>query len=117
MKLKSLSVDRLIGLRSQVDAALGSKVAQQRKNLEAKLSSLTRFGSGPGRTRGAKPGKIAPKYRNPENPSETWAGRGLKPLWVTAAIKAGKKLEDFSIGGTAKASSAKPRKVARKPQK
>jgi DNA-binding protein H-NS len=63
----------------------------------------------PGR-RGGVRGKVPPKYRNPENPAETWAGRGLKPLWLTAAIKAGKKLEDFSIGATAKSSAAKPRK-------
>jgi hypothetical protein len=32
-------------------------------------------------------GPVAPKYRNPENPSETWAGRGLTPRWLAAAIK------------------------------
>jgi hypothetical protein len=28
-------------------------------------------------------GAVAPKYRNPENPAETFAGRGLKPRWLT----------------------------------
>jgi len=42
---------------------------------------------------------VAPKYRNPESPGETWAGRGLKPRWLAAAIKGGKKLEDFAITG------------------
>jgi DNA-binding protein H-NS len=48
-------------------------------------------------------GAVAPKYRNPENPSETWAGRGLTPRWLAAALKGGKKLEHFSIcaGGEA----------------
>jgi DNA-binding protein H-NS len=41
--------------------------------------------------------KVAPKYRNPANKSETWTGRGRKPLWVVAAIKSGKKLDDFAI--------------------
>jgi DNA-binding protein H-NS len=58
-------------------------------------------------------GPVAPKYRNPENPTETWAGRGLKPRWLTAAIKGGKKLEDFAIEGT-KASAAKPTKRTRR---
>jgi hypothetical protein len=40
---------------------------------------------------------VAPKYRNPKDPSQTWAGRGLQPLWVREAIKAGKKLESFLI--------------------
>ena len=50
---------------------------------------------------------MAPKYGNPENPAETWAGRGLKPRWLTAAIKSGKKVEDFAIAGAAKGSAAK----------
>jgi DNA-binding protein H-NS len=37
------------------------------------------------------------KYRNPENPSQTWAGRGRKPRWLTSALNAGKDLEDFAI--------------------
>jgi DNA-binding protein H-NS len=39
--------------------------------------------------------RIAEDYFNPENPGETWAGRELKPLWLTAAIKSGKTVEEF----------------------
>ncbi|GJL83761.1 MAG: histone-like nucleoid-structuring protein H-NS [marine bacterium B5-7] len=42
-------------------------------------------------------GKVAPKYRNPLNSSETWTGRGRKPLWVVAALDSGKKLQDLAI--------------------
>lgn len=41
--------------------------------------------------------KVAPKYRNPANPLETWAGRGKRPRWLAAELDAGKKLEDFAI--------------------
>ena len=41
--------------------------------------------------------KVKPKYRNPANKSETWAGRGMKPKWVVAALKSGKKLEHLAI--------------------
>jgi DNA-binding protein H-NS len=37
------------------------------------------------------------KYRNPENPSQTWAGRGRKPVWLQMALNAGRKLEEFAI--------------------
>ena len=62
---------------------------------------------------------MAPKYRNPDNPDETWAGRGLRPRWLAAALKSGKKIEHFAIAGAAKAASAKKmpkrtRKGARK---
>jgi len=71
---------------------------------------------GAGGQRGGRRGKVAPKYRNPDNPTETWAGRGLRPRWLADAIKAGKKLEHFAIAATAKTAAVKksrgrPRKV------
>ena len=33
--------------------------------------------------------KVAPKYRNPSNPAETWAGRGRAPAWAQAMKNAG----------------------------
>ena len=41
--------------------------------------------------------KVAPKYRNPAKPSETWAGRGKPPRWMAAELKKGRKIEDFAI--------------------
>jgi CRP-like cAMP-binding protein/DNA-binding protein H-NS len=48
--------------------------------------------------------KIEPKYRNPENPSETWAGRGLTPKWLSAYESAGRTREEFRV----RASSPSP---------
>ena len=48
-------------------------------------------------TKGRVLGKVAPKYRNPANPKETWAGRGKQPKWLAAETSKGKKLEDFLI--------------------
>src|SRR5262245_21057224 len=42
-------------------------------------------------------GKVAPKYRNPANPTETWTGRGKQPRWLAAQTGAGRRLEDFLI--------------------
>ena len=41
--------------------------------------------------------KVAPKYKNPANSSETWTGRGRQPLWVADALMGGKSLEDLLI--------------------
>jgi len=105
MNLKSMTIDALVGLRGKIDAALSSKVAGERRVLESELAKLSRYEGGAGVRvplgRGGMRGKVAPKYRNPENPDETWAGRGLKPRWLTTALKSGKKLEDFSISGSA----------------
>jgi DNA-binding protein H-NS len=41
--------------------------------------------------------KLQPKYRNPAKRSETWAGRGHQPKWLSSLIAKGKKLEDFGV--------------------
>jgi DNA-binding protein H-NS len=116
--LKSMSIDKLMKLKEQIDMVLGAKVVEERRTLEQRLGNLGRLtAGGPGRRRvgkGAR-GAVAPKYRNPENPVETWAGRGLKPRWLSAALKAGKKIEDFSIGEVpARKARAVPRKARKK---
>src|SRR5579862_4924351 len=122
MALKTMSIDKLVKLKEQIDDALAAKVSEQRRALESELSKLSRF-QGAGRAnsasgRGGARGAVAPKYRNPENPSETWAGRGLKPRWLTAAIKSGKKIEEFAIGGATKSAAKKmPKKVGRPKKK
>ena len=47
--------------------------------------------------RGGKGRKVAAKYANPDDASETWTGRGRKPRWLVAKIKAGEKQEKFLI--------------------
>ncbi len=34
--------------------------------------------------------KVAPKYRNPADASQTWTGRGKSPTWVSALKEQGK---------------------------
>ena len=108
--IKSMSIEKLADLKAKVDAALSARVIEERRALEMQLSQLSRVETrcSPGRpagTRGGARGPVAPKYRNPDNPSETWAGRGLKPRWLAAALKSGKALEDFAIAGAAKAAA------------
>jgi DNA-binding protein H-NS len=50
------------------------------------------------RKRGVPKGtRLKAKYRNPNNPRETWAGRGLKPRWLSSLLRQGKKLDDLAI--------------------
>src|SRR6266478_6895538 len=120
MNLKSMSIDKLTKLRDQVDTALHSRAADERRTLEAELTKLSRLSTSQSRSKGlglGVRGPVAPKYRNPENPSETWAGRGLTPRWLAAAIKVGKKLEHFSIAQKAKQATKKVPKKVRKAKK
>jgi DNA-binding protein H-NS len=84
-------------LRDRVSQILANRIQTERRELESRLARLQSVvGSSLG---GGKRGKVAPKYRNPENPAETWTGRGLRPRWLAAAMKTGKKLVDFQIAG------------------
>jgi DNA-binding protein H-NS len=117
MNLKSMSIDKLSKLREQVDAAMNAKVIEERRAVQDQLSKLDRLAAGGSRgkgIRGGPRGAVAPKYRNPDNPADTWAGRGLKPRWLAAALKTGKKLEDFSITAPAKKGRAAVKKARRK---
>jgi DNA-binding protein H-NS len=105
--LSLMSVDALLKLRDDIGVVLSRKV----DDLKGQLSRLTGGEIGNGRRkqgRATKGRKVAPKYRDSEG--NTWAGRGAQPRWLTAAIKAGKKREDFLIDKSAAAS----RKVAKK---
>jgi DNA-binding protein H-NS len=112
MNFKSMSIEKLVKLKDQVESALSSKVAETKRTLQSNLFKLASFGTASTRgLRGAARGEVAPKSRNPDNPSETWAGRGLKPRWLAAALKGGKKLEYFSIAENAKKAAKNGRKT------
>ena len=46
-----------------------------------------------------KLGKSAPvvRFRDPEDSSRTWTGRGRKPNWLVEALDSGKPIEHFAI--------------------
>jgi DNA-binding protein H-NS len=88
MNLKSMSIDKLSKLKEQVAAAINAKVIEERRTVQDQLSKLDRLAANGSRGkvgRGGMRGAVATKYRNPENPSETCAGRGLRPRWLAAA--------------------------------
>jgi DNA-binding protein H-NS len=108
--LKSMTLEKLMKLKSDVEATLAEKVSEQRHSLEQELSKLGGYTGGK-KARGGPRGAVAPKYRDPES-GATWAGRGLKPRWLTAAMKSGKSLEHFAIT-VGKGTRGKGRKKAK----
>ena len=44
----------------------------------------------------AKGRKVPPKYRNPDDPTQTWAGRGRQPRWYAEAVAAGRSDEELA---------------------
>ena len=93
-----MSVEELWNLHESVVAELTDKITAERARLEDRLRKLD---SSPQLNGERRPyPKVIPKYRNSENRSETWAGRGKQPDWVTAQLRSGKKLDDFLIRRT-----------------
>ncbi|MEX0305839.1 MAG: H-NS family nucleoid-associated regulatory protein [Ruegeria sp.] len=101
--LEKMSRKELLELRSQIEKALKSAEARERKAaLKAAEKAAAEFGfslselSGDG-AKSAKSPKAQPKYRNPNDSSQTWTGRGRKPQWVHDVLKAGADISDLEI--------------------
>jgi DNA-binding protein H-NS len=95
VNVSNMTVEELLDLRKRVDEALADRRAALEKQLWD-LGGGVRGRQGVSKLRGRK---VEPKYRGPKG--ETWAGRGAKPRWLVAAIKGGKKLDDFLIDKSA----------------
>lgn len=99
MDVDSMSLDELKSLRKQVDKAISSYEGRKKKEALAELDKTAReLGFSLAELTGTMvPRANAPRYANPQDPSQTWTGRGRKPHWVQAALDAGKSLDDFRI--------------------
>ena len=98
--LNSISTEELWKLHEDVVARLAAELSRQKILLEDRLRQLTpqtqTEPQGKKSGRRAYP-RVSPKFRNPEQPFETWAGRGKQPLWLTAQLRSGKRIDDFRI--------------------
>jgi DNA-binding protein H-NS len=91
-----MSADQLWKLHEELVAELSRKIAAEKNRLDERLQKLGPADDRLKHERRPYP-KVLPKYRNPKNPSETWAGRGKQPRWLKAQLRSGKKLDDFRI--------------------
>ena len=92
-ELDRMSTDDLWSLHVEVSQVLQQRIQQEKLRLEERLKLLqTPVVSG---RRPYPP--VPPKYRNPDQPSETWAGRGKRPRWLVKQLKSGKRIDDFRI--------------------
>ena len=98
--LDNMSLRELRDLRNKLDRAISTfEDRRKREALAAAETAAREFGFNLADLTVAKTvrGKVAPKYANPEDPEQTWTGRGRKPRWVQEALDAGKKLESLEI--------------------
>ena len=106
VNLSGMTIEQLMDLRKRVDETLHRRRAELEKQLEriAVVGGARVVRGGGSALKGRK---VRPKYRGPSG--ETWAGRGARPRWLVAAIKGGKKLDDFLIDKSARKGRRKRR--------
>ena len=97
---KSMSTDELWALHEEVAARLATSLLAEKRLLEDRLKQLK--GGVEAEPKKSFAGRrpyptVVPKFRNPDRPSETWAGRGKTPRWLVAKLKSGKRIDDFRI--------------------
>lgn len=111
--LSTLSVEELTNLAHRASSMIGSrqqeeikagyaKVVQIASDLGISVEELVAVGQKAAPKAGKKAASttrkpVAPRYRNTDNPSETWTGRGKQPRWLAAKIVAGASVSDFLI--------------------
>ena len=115
--LKSLSTQQLAHLIEQAKREKSRKqkrapIAAVRKKLAKlavaegysieelfgdKSAARAKPASGATPRKSTKGSTVAPKYRNPANPAETWSGRGKHPRWLAGLIGSGRNIDDFRI--------------------
>ena len=106
VNLSEMSVEALMDLRKRVDEMLLKRRAEIEKRLE-RMEAIAVVGGRGQRASALRGRKVPPKYRSQSG--ETWAGRGARPRWLIAAIKEGKKLDDFLIDKSARKGRRKRR--------
>jgi DNA-binding protein H-NS len=96
-ELRQLAKDIEIEIKTRKEEDK-KRVRQQIRELAASIGMTVEEVLGSGVERKSK-GKVVlpPKYRNPENPEETWSGKGHRPQWVKEALERGRKLEEMEM--------------------
>lgn len=73
-------------------------VQEMAENLNIPPEHLIGAKSGNGQAKDVrKPNAKLQGYRNPDNPSQTWSGKGRKPAWFTDAVGAGTPIDSMRI--------------------
>jgi DNA-binding protein H-NS len=107
LDVDAMSTDEMWQLHVEIGRLLSLRLTSEKRELEKRLARLRRESEMPRseasvgeqntrRERRRYP-RVLPKYQNPNEPFETWSGRGKQPRWLTAALKSGHTIEDFVI--------------------
>ena len=86
--IDTLSYDELIEHRQEVNHRIDKLEEDAITKLQQQAHAFGFVLAKPGRPNGVK-------YQNPENPDETYGGKGKRPKWLVDKIEAGHSLDEF----------------------
>lgn len=102
MELQAKGFTELQELLKAVDAEISRRETEEKANAKKQILELAKsyglslddvLSKATATVR--KP--VEAKYKNPNDESQTWTGRGRKPAWVQAQLDEGFSLEDLAI--------------------
>jgi len=107
MDLSKLNVAELKDLQAQIGAEMKSReksdIEKARNDINAiaqslgmSLKDLLSTSESKGKVR-KQTGKVAVQYRNPQDASQEWTGRGRQPGWVKELLASGKNLMSAKV--------------------
>ncbi len=98
-----LSESDLADVIAKAEQELQARKDKKRKEIIAQIKQLaasigvTVEISEFGRKSSRKGQKVPAKYQNPNNPSQQWSGRGMKPNWLKELVDQGHTIEEFEL--------------------
>ena len=98
IELEGCTSDELFALHAEIAAVLAERLNTKKKELEERLRQLQLVGDQVTPSHRPYP-PVKAKFRNPDQPLETWSGRGKRPCWLIAQLKSGKRIDDLRIAG------------------
>ncbi|MEL7112692.1 MAG: H-NS histone family protein [Pseudomonadota bacterium] len=85
-------------VRDRADAMKAAEKAAKQHGFDlAELLEAAPKKRAPQKKKSAKKPPLPAKYKNPENFSQTWSGRGRQPEWFKQAVSTGKSPDDLLI--------------------
>jgi len=98
-KLMEAGAQRITEMRSATIVEARTQIEEILSSYGLELTEVFPPGRAPGarRSNPTKGKSIPPKYRNPDDPAQTWTGRGKKPAWFLDALEAGHSEESMLI--------------------
>lgn len=103
-ELVARATELLAQRREEKRTAFVAEVSERAKHLGIPLDQLIAELSGRNQGsegRGRRASHSAPiKYRDPDNPADSWSGRGKQPNWLRQKLSEGRQIDEFLVSSS-----------------